>query len=94
MTAEGDPSRQLARLVLSALDNPETADPNALLVAADAFLNVVRQDGTEPELTDATRDMANAACDWAVFGDGADHTRLENCAKAYWMVSQLLKPTN
>jgi hypothetical protein len=39
MTSPTDTGHQFARLVIGALEDPEAVDRNALLVAADAFLN-------------------------------------------------------
>jgi hypothetical protein len=70
-----NPAHQLASLVWGAVHSPQSADANALLVSADALLNLIRPGDLNPEVTAAARTLAHAACDWSVFG--GDEYRLK-----------------
>jgi hypothetical protein len=84
ITAGYHPDR-LSELVLDALENPDTVDTNALLVAANDFLDFLdtfTPPGDE-HLVPLARAMAAAAADWSIFQ--RDQTRLRNCFRACYM---------
>ena len=72
----------LAELIWNVLEQPEKADANALLVAANACLDTAT--AGDEILLSIGRSMAATAMDVAVFGDGYRPALINRC-RAYWM---------
>ena len=68
-------SPTLSKLARKAIQSPETADANYLLLLADDCLTNVRGD---TDFIRAIRRVAFAACDWSVFQTEDDRLRLRN----------------
>jgi hypothetical protein len=81
MITEGDNPDQLVELVLDVLENPDTADCNALLLAANAFIDFLDTASLpDTHLLPHARVLAVAAMEWAVFQ--RDLTPLKNAFRA------------
>jgi hypothetical protein len=87
MTAS-DIAHQFSRLIFAAVEAPESVNRNALLVAADAYLNAAPADDTAGPAMGAT--MAARAMDWAVFGHSDDYARLRRAVDCFRMHSSLI----
>jgi hypothetical protein len=68
------------RLVIQALEHPESVDRNRLLEAADAFLNAAPDDFDSAGLVFA-KGMAFRACDWAVFSTPENYNALTRAVR-------------
>ena len=92
MTSEGDRTRDytrdFSRLILDVLRAPGTANPNELLIAADAVLNTFR-DGDDR--TPFLRSLACRAMDWCVFGTDEHYQHLKLAARAFSLGCDLIR---
>jgi hypothetical protein len=74
------PVSTFGRLVIQALEHPESVDRNRLLEAADAFLNAAPDDFDSAGLVFA-KGMAFRACDWAVFSTPENYNALTRAVR-------------
>ena len=88
MISEGDPARQLSRLIWDTLDSPGDADTPALLRAASAYLDAAK--GGNPDLLALSRAMAYDALDHAFLQSEDALAELRLSARAFGMASRAL----
>lgn len=74
MTSPSDIGRRFSRLVLAAVEDPQTVDRSALLIAADAFLNAAQ--GGDPVGLTLGRQMAYRTVEWRVLDTPAAYAAL------------------